>query len=432
MSNESLSKNKNITLLKFYPWIVISLCASLLFYKYVLNVSPSIMAHELMRQFNVNGASLGNLAATFFYTYTIVQIFAGVLVDRFGVRYLSGFSILISALGAYLFSVAESLTLATIARGMMGIGIAFATVTYLKMTAVWFRANQVAFIGGLLATAVMLGAVFGQAPLSALMEQTSWRFVLIFCSILGMTLTMLFIIFMRDAPKFSIAHTLQNDSPTLKQGFSLHEVRIAIKSKQNWLLTLYSGLAFSPLSVLGGLWGNPFLQEAYHLTRTEAASIISLIFVGFGVGGPIFGLISDRLGKRLAVMKCGMLLSLIFIMIVLYVPRLPVSLMAICLFSFGCAVGSFMLGFTVGTETNKLSLAATIIALINTGDSVFESFTEPFLGKLLDLGWNGQWIDGVHYFSVDNYRLAFTPLPIYFILALILLYFIKEPVKKDI
>ena len=44
----------------------------------------------------------------------------------------------------------------------MGLGrltTAFATVSYMKMTSLWFKPNQFAFVGGLLATAAMLGAV---------------------------------------------------------------------------------------------------------------------------------------------------------------------------------------------------------------------------------------------------------------------------------
>lgn len=420
------SAKRHFSATKIYPWVVIGLCASLLFYKYILSVSPSIMAHELMKQFQVNAASLGSLAATFFYTYTITQLFVGVLIDRFGVRFLTGGSILLGALGVYLFSQADTLLMATIARGMMGVGISFATVAYFKMAAVWFKPQQLAFVGGLLATAVMLGAVFGQTPLAWMLDQTDWRFVLVFCSILGLIIAMGFIIFVRDAPVGCVTRAVRVTPPGNKSNLSLSEIIKTLKNRNNWLITLYSGLVFSPLSVFGGLWGNPFLQQAYQLSRTQSAALISLMFIGLGLGSPLFGLISDRLGKRLPPMKWGAFLSLVFICIVIYAPGLPLWLLAGVLFSFGCVVGAFMLGFTLGTQINSLSLAATVVALINTGDSVFESFTEPLLGKLLDLTWSGEVVDGVHYFTVQHYQWAFVPLPIYFALGLLLLFFIKE------
>ena len=107
-STRNTTNKPHFTHAKAYPWIVISLCASLLFYKYILNVSPSIMSHQLMAQFHISGLQLGNLAAMFFYTYTIMQIFSGLLLDRFSVRILASVSILVSAVGACLFDHSTS------------------------------------------------------------------------------------------------------------------------------------------------------------------------------------------------------------------------------------------------------------------------------------------------------------------------------------
>jgi len=422
-------EKKHFTDYKHYPWIVIALCSSLLFYKYILNVSPSIMVPDLMKQFQVNGAQLGSLAATFFYTYTVMQLFAGILLDKFGARFIAGPSILLSALGAYLFSIADSLLLATIARGMMGCGVAFATVNYFKMSAAWFRPDQLAFVGGLLATAVMAGAVFGQAPLAWLVNHTDWRFVLLVCSILGFVIAALFLLFAFDQPK-NQRHTILQQGHTISQKFSWPEIKKGLKNKQNWLLALYSGLAFAPLSVLGGLWGNPFLQEAHHLSSSQSAALISLLFVGLGIGSPLLGLLSDRLGKRISVMKLGVLISFFSLLAIIYAPTSSFWLLGVLLFSLGFATGAFMLGFTVGTQINQAVLAGTAIALINTGDSIFESLTEPMLGKLLDLSWNGEMQNGVRHFTAQNYHVSFIPLLLYFVVALGILYFIKEPGKK--
>ena len=417
----TLKKKNSFTSNKLYPWVLILLCASLLFYKYILNVSPSIMSHELMKQFQVSGAELGSLSATFFYSYTVMQVFSGVLIDKFGTRYLTGLTVLVGALGAYVFAHSDTLNTATLARGMMGFGISFATVAYLKITAVWFHQRQKAFVSGLLATAVMLGAVFGEAPLATLLEKTSWRFVLEFCAYLGIFLSLLFMIFVRE-------HKDKNapDKELSNEKTPWQEYKKVIQKKQNWLLTAYSGLAFAPLSVLGGLWGPPFLQESYGLSRTESSGLISLTFIGLGIGSPLWGLLSDRLNNRLGVMKVALILSLVSLTFVFYSPHLPVWCLGTLLFLFGFGVGAFMLGFTLATQTNNLALAATVVSLINTGDSILESFTEPFLGKLLDFGWSGQMKDGARYFSVHDYHTAFLPLPAYLILAYFLLCFIRE------
>src|SRR6185437_6932828 len=189
---------KHFTEFAVYPVFIVILCAGFLFYKYVLQVSPSIMTHQLMQEFEVNGAGLGNLAATFFYAYFITQLFVGILLDKYSVRLLSAIAILISGLGACLFANTHSLFLAGVYRAMMGFGAAFATVCYLKTTAVWFKPNQFAFISGLLATAAMLGAVFGEAPLSFVVQSYGWRNCLMGCGIAGILLAVLFFVVVRD------------------------------------------------------------------------------------------------------------------------------------------------------------------------------------------------------------------------------------------
>jgi MFS family permease len=413
---------KTMTKKPFYPWIVLLLSASFLFYKYILQVSPSVMTTELMQNFHVSGAGLGNLAATYFYSYVIAQLFVGPLLDRYNPRIMTASAMGVCAIGAYCFSQSHSLTEALLSRGLIGIGVSFATVSYMKMSAVWFKPNQFAFVSGLAATAAMVGSMSAQVPMELLVHHTSWRVALFDASLLGAMLAVLFYLFVRTKP-VSSAITGEMQTPKLK------DFMAALQSKNNWLLTFYSGLSFSPLAVLGGLWGNPFLQEAYHFSTTTAAGVSTCMFLGLAAGAPIFSMLSNRMNRRYEVMQIGIWLSLISIVLVIYLPSLSAVVAGILLFSFGFGVGAFMLGFTLGKELNALALAATIIALINTGDAIFGAFTEPFIGKLLDIFWNGDIVNGVPHFTIHAYHAAFVVLPLYLIVASLLLVPLKKVCK---
>lgn len=414
--------SKHFTHYTFYPWLVILLCAAFLFYKWVLQVSPSIMTTDLMREFKVNGAGLGNLAATYFYAYLVMQLFVGYLLDRYSPRLLSSLALLVCAIGAYFFSQADSLSFALLSRTLIGLGVAFATVSYMKIAALWFKPQQFAFVGGLLATAAMLGAVFGQAPLSLLVTHAGWRQTLAILAVVGVCIAVLFYLIVRDERHNGDNRPLKIE----KQGFTLQDLGTLLKGKANWVLAFYSGLAFTPVAVFGGLWGNPFFEASYNLSQTQAASLISCMFIGLAIGSPILGLISDRLGKRISVMKWNALLSLIILTLIIYLP-LPIWLVGFLTFSFGFTTGAFMLCFALGREINKASLAATVIALINTGDAIFGSITEPAIGKILDLQWQGAVVNGIHYFSAHQYQVALSPLIIYLLGAFILLWCLREP-----
>jgi len=421
---QSLTKPKpaHFTQHSCYPWVVILICASFLFYKYILQVSPNIMSDALMREFHVSGAGLGLLAATFFFAYFITQLFVGVLLDKMSLRWLSGFALFASGLGGLWFARSHHLIDAELFRSVMGFGAAFATVCYLKAAAIWFPPRRFAFVSGLLATAAMLGAVFGEAPLAYVVAHQGWRQTLIYCGWLGVILAVLFIAVVRDEPKVNFVPLSAQDCVRIRW----QDVACVLLKRQNWLLAFYSGMTFSPIAVLGGLWGNMYLKEAFHINNTHAASLLSFSFIGLAAGGPTLGALSDLLGRRKMIMVLGNVLGFIGLVPVLYLPGLPLWSVGSLLFVFGFGVGGFMLGFTLGKEINDIAVAATVIALINSGDAIFGAITEPLVGKLLDWGWHGKILSGVRHYSVATFQHAFLVMPLYILVATFLSYWIDE------
>ena len=66
------------------PWIVWGLSCIFYFYECLLQVSPSVMSSELMRDFAVTSQTLGILSGIYFYSYAAMQLPGGVLMDYFG------------------------------------------------------------------------------------------------------------------------------------------------------------------------------------------------------------------------------------------------------------------------------------------------------------------------------------------------------------
>lgn len=418
--NQNSIKSKNLTFI--YPVIVITLCAAFQFYKYVLQVYPSIITGQLMQEYQLTGAGLGNLAATFYYTFMIAQLFVGMLLDRFGARWVAATAILFCAVGVFIFSQTHSLPFAWLGRGLIGIGVAFSTVTYMKLAAVWFSPKRYAFVSGLLATATMAGAVFGEVPLSFFMNHLGWRHCLSLVSVPGFILAFLFVLLIRE-------RSTNNEKTT---PISFKDIVGVLKNKKNWLLTCYAGLAFSPISVFAGLWGNPFLQQAYHLDKAQGAYMLSFVFFGLGLGSPLLGVLSAYVKDRCNMMFYCTLIACAAISLVLYHCTMPNWMLASCLFTFGFALGAFMVSFTLGKELNSIMMTATVIAMINAGDAVLTAITEPVVGKLLDLGWAGAMVDGVRSFSTQDYRIALTILPVYLLAAAFVILKVKQALSPTV
>jgi MFS family permease len=318
--------------------------------------------------------------------------------------------------GSFAFAQTHSLFAAQLSRALIGAGTAFATVSYMKMSAMWFRSNQVAFVDGLLATAAMAGALCGQVPLTLLVNEVGWRSSLIYCGFFGVVFAFLFVLLVKDKKNhFSTSTNQPNSSPQFLAIYAL------LKDKKNWLLAFYSGLAFTPIAVLGGLWGNPFFEVLHQISTTEAAYFTSLIFIGLAIGGPLFGYFADRLGDSVKVMMVGTVIAFVSLSLAIYMMSIPLWFFGVLLFTFGLGTGVFMLSFPLGKSMNSLNLAATVVALINTGDALFGSFTEPLIGKILDIFWDGTIVNGVHHFSVQNYHIALSVLPLYLLIGLLCL-----------
>lgn len=412
----------NLTNKKFYPWCVVFLSAAFLFYKYLLQVSPSVMTTQLMLNFHVNAEGLGNLAASYFYSYLFAQLFAGPLLDKYNPRVLTSFAMLLCGLGIGLFAVSHSLLGGMLSRACVGIGAAFATVSYLKMASVWFKPNQFAFVSGLLATAAMAGSMAAQVPMTLLVQHANWREALLICAALGLVLATLFYSFVRMPKNVNPDET--------KSVLNSKDFFSVLKLKHNWFLMLYGGLAFSPLAVFGGLWGDAFLESVHGFSATIAASLTTAMFLGLAAGAPVFALLANKFRSRYMMMQVGVWLSLFSLTGVLYLPNLSVEVGAALLFLFGFSVGAYMLNFTLGKELNNLALAATVIAFLNTGDAILSGFAEPFVGRVLDLFWDGSVVNGVHHFNVHAYHVAFCVLPIFLVLASVSLLGLKDAEKK--
>lgn len=204
-----------------YAWIIIILSSFLLFDKYVMQVFPSLITDDMMSNFGTNATQTGALGSAFFWSIIICQLFlAGPIIDKFGFRLISPISITISATGVILFVVAAnlgSLSMAYIARITTGLGVSFATISYLKAVSVWFEPRKFAFAASFLATAAMIGALCAQAPLAYLITICGdWKMAMLLFSVASLLIAVVYYIVVRDFnPKQPEASSPNNQLKTL-------------------------------------------------------------------------------------------------------------------------------------------------------------------------------------------------------------------------
>jgi MFS family permease len=409
----------------FCAWAVWIIAAFFYFYKYILEVAPSVMTKDLMDAFSIKGVQLGNLAAAYFYAYLIMQVPVGLLLDRFGPRKVTTIAIFFCAMGNFLFAYSDSLWSAGAGRFIIGLGASFAVINTFKLTANWFPSNRFAFMAGLLLSFGMLGAVGGQAPLSYFIFHTGWRSAMASLGWVGIFFGVLFWLIVRDHPEKTHLKS------QIKVPFWKGKKKI-FTNPQNWLLSFFSCFLFTPIMAFGELWGVNFVATAFELTQHIAAFSVSMIFIGFAIAAPFFGWLSDRMGRRKPILIFGTGISLLLLLLILYLPIENLFIAYLLLFLFGAFISTFLLSYTMIRENNSPFYIATAIGFLNMFSAVMGAVSDPLIGLLLDLKWDGQMLGGAPLFSLNDYRFALSILPILLFIGLVLLAFIKETYCKQI
>jgi len=396
------------------------LFASIFFlYAFILRVSPSVMVDDLMREFAVGGAILGNLSAVYFYVYASIQIPVGVAIDRLGARWLATGAAAICTAGVVVFAGAESIGMAYAGRFLIGLGCACSFVAALSVAAIWFPA-RFALLGGLAQALGVLGGIVGQAPFGYAVEQIGWRDANWIVAIGGAVLTVCLFLTVRDKAR---AH----DEPSRPL---LEGLKRALSNRQTWLAAAFGVGMTGSMLAFGGLWGVPFLIEARGMTKPEAAALASVMFFGWGIGAPVVGWLSDKFGKRRRFMIGGGLLATAGISLVILFPAMPLLQLQAILALQGLGSATMVLSFAVAREHNPAWANSAALGIINSFVVGSGAVLQPFIGYLLDLGWQGRMVDGARVYALETFETAFLVLPLLCLAGVTAAFFIREAGRR--
>lgn len=381
---------------RLLPLLAWATGATFFFYAWVLRVAPSVMVEELMRDFAVGAGVLGHLSAAYFYGYAGMQIPVGLLLDRFGPRRLLAAAALACAGGCVLFATGSSLAMVTAGRFLIGASAAFSLVGSMAIAGQWFPVHRFAIFSGLAMAMGMAGGVFGQAPLRFAIEASDWRTTTLLLAAGGVVLSAAAWATVRDRWR-----------GTGGIAIALSGLGTVVRHRQTQLIAL-TGLGTSaPLLAFAGLWGVPFLETAYGMSRASAAGLTSVFFVGWGIGAPLFGWLSDRIGRRRRPLLIALALKTVALAALIYIADLPLVALIALSFLVGFFGSAQILCFALVKENHNSALSGTAIGFLNCVVTGAGALFQPLVGILLDLAWTGEVASGARVYHAEAYRLAF-------------------------
>ncbi len=409
-----------------FAWLIWGLAAAFFFSDYLARVAPGVMHRFLQSDFGINEADFGTLTASFYIPYILMQIPVGLTVDRMSIRWILTVMALITALGCCVFGLADSLWTACIGRMLIGFSAAFAFVSALRLATSWFPPVMFGLLAGLTQALGMLGAAAGEAPVSFLVGAVGWRHTMLIMAFLFIVLAVFLYQYIQDNPTSKMHEIKFEKRPRI-----IESLRIVLSHRQTWLNALYAGFLFAPTAVIGESIGPAYLQFGRGLTAHTAAFATGLIFIGWGIGGPLSGWISDKMGRRKPLMLvsagCGVVLTTLFV----FYPHINQNIAYTLFFLFGLTNTGVAIAYAVSTEIHNRNVVGTAMAFTNMTSIFVGALMQPLVGRLIDLvaGARGYNVESL---LLSDFQFGFRLLPLCSIIALILAFMVKETYCKPL
>jgi len=374
-----------------YRWLMYSILALAYLIVYFHRLSLSVVAHDLVEEFQATASVMGLLGSVYFYCYALMQIPSGLLSDSLGPRKTVAFSLMISSLGSILFGLAPNLTVAFLGRVMVGLGVSMVFIPTMKILSQWFRVREFALMTGILNAVGGAGVLVATWVLALMVAVMGWRLSFELIGAFNFLLVVLAWLLVRDRPQDKGWTPLEAPASggagpvriPLREG-----LRRVLTEKYFWPVAIWFFFDCGIFFGLGGLWGGPYLMDVYGLSKSEAGAVLSMIAWGMVFGSPLLGYLSDRVirSRKRTMILCNVVLTAELIFLSVYPSGLPRPALYLVFLVFSvCSSAVVVIGFTTTKELFPLEITGTSVGSVNFFPFFGGAIFMPFLGRVLDL-----------------------------------------------
>lgn len=334
--------------------------------------SPGVMSNQIASDISSAVSTLSVATGLYFYFYTAFQVPAGTWVDRRGpvAPFVIGTSV--SALGVAVSGLASSTWEFAVGSSIVGIGSAPSMLGVMRAAALWFSSKILGLTSGIALLVGNLGSAASGAPLSVLLDTTSWRTVL-YC--------LAAFLFIGSILLWTLSRTLPKRS-TEPTKYETNRLAPILTSPLIYFLAIVTVGTNSTFYAFEGLWGVPYLSE--HGVSTSSASLwISIAMFVYSVMSAISGKLADsRLNNYIILVAISAISVLGWIVLAIF----PSSFFGIGISMAGASAGSVIVAFTIVSKEYPASRAGTALAIVNASVFFFVAVIQQIIGII--------WKDG--------------------------------------
>jgi MFS family permease len=398
-------------------------------------VSFNVIADLLTAEFSLTGAGLGNLAAAYTYMYVLMQIPGGMLVDRLGPRRIALLTGLAMASGSIIIGLAPAAAYVFLGRMLIGLGGSVVLINIFKFQASWFRSTEFATLSGFAILVSGSGALLAATPLAYMVNLIGWRVSFLSVGSATVLVALLCWYYVRSSPHELYPGILSaffnTDSAEQAPGVNLRSAAAVLANRRLWPPFIINMGTFSGFIVFSGTWGVSYLVHVYGISIEQASGFMAIAYLGYMLGAPAAGTISDRIGSRrlpaLALVSCCVLFWLV--LAVWPGGLLPFGLLYALAAMLGFGAACTVLSFPMAREASPPGFTGSVTAAVNLGVFLGLAILQPLFGFVLDLGWEGLLIGGARIYPLQAYRSGFLVSLLFATAALVAALFYREGKK---
>ena len=314
-------------------WSVLVLIALMMFFGYMFVDVMSPLKSLIESSRGWNSTVFGTYAASeyFLNVFCFFLIFAGIILDKMGVRFTGLLSASLMVIGAFIkyigisdwFQATEfcawlnswwvalpgSAKMASLGFMIFGCGCEMAGTTVSKAIAKWFKGKEMALAMGLEMAIARLGvfAVMWTSPMIAAKFDNSVVAPVAFCTALLIIGLLFFLIFTFMDRKFDsqlVEAGLMTTEKDPEDEFHISDLGKIFSSKMFWIVALLCVLYYSAIFPFQRYATN-FLEVTLQIEAAEAARLFSCFPILAMVLTPFLGIFLDRVGKGASMLMVG-------------------------------------------------------------------------------------------------------------------------------
>jgi len=368
----------------FRPFLIFIILSALYTLSMFYRVSNAVIAPNLIRDLSLDAETLGILGGAFFYSFALLQIPMGPMLDRIGPRVIVTSSSLIGAVGAFLFAFGNSFPAALLGRILIGVGMASILMGSLKIFTLQFPLEKFATLMGTLVSVGTVGSILAASPLAYLTSTIGWRMTFMIAG--GVTALLAFLTFWilgegrKNQGGFN-ASSLAQPKIKIQQSF-----RLILGSIAFWQIGAVAFFRFGVSMSLQGLWLGPYLIDIKRYSPVQTGNLLILLAIGAILGGPISGQFSDRIFRNSkGVALWGLSLYTLSLLPLLGIFKIQNPLWYGLIFFFNGFFGAFgMVIYSHAKSLFPIAISGTVMTWVNFFTMAGAAVFMPALGKIIE------------------------------------------------